>query len=148
MASIMRYSAPTTTACCMTTELADLAAGSNAVGSTLDNSASRFLYADFEFNGGCSGSLGNGGYLSLYLMPAMDGSNYVDGATGLDPAATALVGVIPLQAAAASTANRAILRQVPVPPYSFRPLISNDSGSSALKTVNELRYRLYGVEAY
>lgn len=144
MASIMKYTTPTTTACCMTTELTGLAAGSNATGSIITTGCR--LYGDFEFLGGTLAALtGTGSGMAMCFVQALDDTNYQDGGTGLDPAPGAYVGFFPFQAAAACTVNRVVIRQLSLPATAFKPLLSNDTGA-AMKTANELRYRLYTEE--
>ena len=145
MASVMRYTTPTATACCMTTELVSLAAGSNATGSVL--SSSGHLYGDFEWIGATNAALtGTGSGMAFYFVQALDDTNYADGATGLDPQATAHVGYFPFQAAAACTVNRVAVRQLSLPTTNFKPLLSNETGAALTAASCELRYRFYSQE--
>lgn len=149
MASIMRYTTATSVACCMTTELNALAAGSNATGSTIANSASRYLFADFELYLGIGASVAAGGYQSLYLIKSVDGTNYEYGSATVDPPISALVGIFQNPAVAASTACRMTLERVPLPNTTFKPVISNDNASGATNaTGNELRVIFYSEEVY
>ncbi len=147
MATTCKYASATTTACCMTTEMNALAAGSNATGSALDNSASQYLYGDFELYCGHSASLGSGGFVAAYWLIALDGTNYSDGSTSVDAPATALFGNFPLRAIA-SGCQRVVLTGVTLPNELFQVLLDNQSGSSALAaTGNILRYRAYNVQS-
>ena len=148
MATTCKYASATTTACCMTTEMNALAAGSNATGSALDNSASQYLYGDFELYCGHSASLGSGGYVSMYFLVALDGTNYIDGSASVDPSATALVANFPLRAIA-SGCQRITATGITLPNQLFQPLLDNQAGSAATlaATGNILRYKLYGVQS-
>jgi hypothetical protein len=128
----------------ITTGLADLGSGSNALSDAM--SASGHLFSDWEWNGGTLAALtGTGSGISLYFVQALDDVNWSDGSGTVDPL-NAFQGFFQFQPLAACTVNRTTIRGLTPPATSFKALVSNDTGA-ALKTVNELRVRFYSFSA-
>ncbi|RJR06910.1 hypothetical protein C4588_07175, partial [Candidatus Parcubacteria bacterium] len=70
----------------MTTELNSLAVNNGALSSEFDNSSdSNFMFADFEVNVDFGLAPTADKTIDLYLIQAIDGTNYGDGAGGASP---------------------------------------------------------------
>src|SRR5574341_636245 len=57
---------------------------------------SGYMFSSWEFDTNFHVSPSNGGAVDLYLIPAVDGTNYSIGGDGVIPAATCYVGSFPL----------------------------------------------------
>lgn len=116
------------------------------LGNEVDNATDRNQYADFELQVRGSSAFTTGGYAELYLIQALDGTNYADGNDSISPPASALVGVFPFLAD--TTQQRIVVRHVFLPATKFKPLIVNKGGPAFTNTDNEnlLRMRTYNHE--
>jgi hypothetical protein len=131
----------------LTTELNSLANGSySAVGSEIDNAASgaHHMYADFELGVTYGSAPSAGGYVALFLVQAIDGTNYQDGGGSVAPPATAWVGNFPLRQV--TTAQRVALRHVLLPNSKFKLVAQNNAGQAMAASGNTLGYRAYNEE--
>jgi hypothetical protein len=125
----------------LTTELNALANGSNsAASSAIDNTSNLDLYHDLTFTVGTTTSRTAGGYVAVYLVPALDGSNYDD----VHEVTAELVAVFTLDAA--TTARQVTRRDVPVPPGLFKYFLRNVTGQALTATGNLLEYRAHSIE--
>ena len=93
-----------------------------------------YLYGDFELTLGSLTALA-GGYVGLYIVPSLDGSNFApSGAAGALAGATVgpgegyLSAVFPLYAA--TSVQLAYATNVPLPPLNFRVVLQNVSGAT------------------
>lgn len=84
--------------------------------------------------------------MALYIIQAVDGTNYADGDDAIVPAASALVGVFPVRAT--TDTQRIALRHVLLPATKFKPLVINKSGQAMSNTddLSILSYRPYNEE--
>lgn len=127
--------------------LKNLANDGQKLGGEIDNATSaRDMYADFDLLCKFQSAPSTGGYVALYLIQSVDGTNYADGTDSVAPPATALVGTFPVRAV--TDAQRVALRHVLLPPTKFKPLVVNKSGQ-AMTDVNDenvLSYRPYNEE--
>lgn len=124
-----------------TTDLNSLANAASVTGDAINNSDNLYTYMDIVLVLAAQGSArSSGAYVALYLIPAPDGTNYVD-TTNLS---NYLVGVIALDAA--TTARREALQMIPVPPGYFRVLVQNNTGQAWASSGNTLGYRLYTTQ--
>lgn len=129
MANTTKWSTPTDRGSVLTTELNSLANGSySAVGSEVDNATNKDLYGDFELNVTFGSAPSAGGYIGLYLIPALDGTNYADGGSSVAPPATSWIGNFPLRAV--TTAQRVTITGVSLPPSKFKVVAYNGSGQA------------------
>lgn len=109
----------------------------------LDNSSVKYLFADFEFVTGAASAFTDGSTFSLYLVPAMDGTNYPDwtsdGTADEPDNEQYFVGSFTVGAA---TSTRTTLRGVSMPPGKFKVGMRNQSGQTTTSGV--LKYRRWG----
>ena len=127
------------------TALNALANDARVIGSEIDNETGKHMYADFELLCDFASNPSAGGYVALYLIPSLDGTNYADGDASIVPAESLLVGAFPVQAN--TNDQRIHLRGVLLPPLKFKPLVVNKSGQ-AFTSDNDhaLSYRTYNEE--
>jgi hypothetical protein len=126
----------------LTTDLNSLANGStSAASSAIDNTSNLDLYHDLTLTVAAQGSSRSAGAtVSVYLIPALDGTNYDD-----TSASTAeLVAVFSLDAA--TTARQSTRRDVPVPPGLFKYFVVNNTGQAFASSGNILEYRAHSIE--
>lgn len=122
----------------ITTGLNALADEGNALSSEIDNTASLFLFDDVEFFHGTLGyAPADGAVIALYIVQALDGTNYEDGNASIDPPASNLVGVFNIRSA--TSAQRHVLRQIPIPPFKFKYVVINETGGTLPATGNTLK---------
>ncbi len=117
----------------LSTELNSLANNYGAIGVEFDNAAGLWLRASFLLAVTFGSNPTAGNTCDLYLIPALDGTNYADytsGASGYAPG-SCLVGSFPLQAK--TTIHRVPLGvgqsgAIELPPSKFKLLLINKSG--------------------
>ena len=122
-----------TIATLMSTELNSLANNGGALGAEFDNSTGLWIKATFLLTV-TFGTNPTAGYTcDLYLIPALDGTNYADNTTGASGYApgSAYVGGFPLQAK--TTIHRVPLGvgqqgAIELPPSKFKAFLLNKSG--------------------
>lgn len=121
------------------TSAADLTTGNTLLSAAYDNTSggtNNFLMADFELDlpNGLGAALTAEQAVELYILPALDGTNYMDFDTNftdvLAPAKN-FVGSFAVRAeSTASTAQRLAIMDCPIPPYSFKVGIRNSTGQT------------------
>jgi len=126
----------------LTTELNALANGSaTAASSAIDNTSALDLFMDLTLTVATQGgSRSTGATVSVYLVPALDGTNYDDVTT----TTAELVAVFPLDAA--TTARQATRRDVPIPPGLFKLFALNSTGQALAASGSLVEYRMHSVE--
>ena len=117
--------------------LKNLAAAAGALTAEYDNGAALNRWADFElYVHDFAAAPVAGGYFSLYLFPAMDGTNYADGedGDGADPnvSSAQLVGVFPIFAG--DEDQRVPLLGIRLPPFAFKCWIVNNTSQAIPNT--------------
>lgn len=123
--------------------LKNLANNGQKIGNEVDNATNRYLYADWDLKCRFQSAPSIGGYIALYLIPAIDGTNYTDGDDSVAPPPSTWIGNFPVRAV--TTQQRVSLRGSLLPPGKFKPLAINKSGQSMTNTDDEnvLSYRPY-----
>jgi hypothetical protein len=122
---------------------ASIVAGSNYLGVSIDNAVNQDVYASVEVVWQCGTAPTADAVIEVYLLYAMDGSNYEDGAgtgTGsgdVDPK-TPIVGAVPVYADTA--AHRHLVRNIPLEPYPMKVLLKSEIDQTAVCTVNMKTY--------
>lgn len=109
----------------MVSELTSLSNNSGTAGTAYVNGTQLNFVADFELNCTLSGTVAAQTPIELYLLDAIDGTNYNTVAGGTAPL-SAFVGSFTLTPG--GTVCRTPLRSVPLPLSSFKPHIRNTSG--------------------
>lgn len=113
----------------LSTEINALAAGSSTnASSAIDNSSALDLFDDLELAVTFGSSPTAGGYVSVFLLPAVDGTNYADGSSSVAPAAGLLVATFDVRAV--TTAQRLSFRNVPIPPGLFKYMLTNNTSQA------------------
>ena len=126
----------------LTSDMNNLADEGNAVSSEIDNTSNLYLFCDVELY---TDSMGYapvaGAVIELYLIEALDGTNYEDGDASIDPPATNLVGVFNMRSS--TLAQRHTLRQIPIPPLKHKFVVINKTGQTLASSGNILRVLPY-----
>lgn len=129
------------------TELTSLAAAAySAPSAAIDNSTLLDLYDDLELVVSLAATAVANTLIEVYLIPTLDGTNYADAAAGTatPPAANLYVGGFPVRAV--TTAQRMLLRGVPIPPYLFKYVLHNATAVAFTATATpQLRRRSYSM---
>ena len=143
MAAVKWGSSPATTSY-LTTDLNSLANDGNKLGAAIDNSTSLHMYIDVDFDLALQGTARTAGaHIAVFLIPAVDGTNYASGDDSFDPPANRFVAALSLDAAV--TARRVAAQMIPVPPGLFKLLFENKTGQAFAASGNVAAYRLYSV---
>ena len=123
---------------------ASIIAGANYLGAAINNASNLDLQADVELAWSCGTSPTADKVLEVYLLYALDGTNYEDGAgngTGsgdVDPKAP-MIGAVPVYAN--TSGHRYLIRGVPLEPLSFKVLVKSELDQTATVTVNVKTYK-------
>ena len=131
----------------MTTELNSLAATSGkAISSAIDNSdiaTGGYLFDDLvlEVTFGTAPTAGT--VVEVYIIPAVDGTNYADGSSSILPQAALFVGGFVVRNV--NTAQKLALRGVPLPPGLFKYLIQNTTNQAFPASGSKLRRNPYRI---
>lgn len=128
--------------------LNSLANNAVALSDEIDNTSGLYMFAMCELNVTFGSAPTAGSTWDLYLIPAMDGTNYSDVTTGASGSAPAscYAGGFPLRAV--TTAQRIPLGvglsgPIPVPPGKFKFALRNGGGQAAAAANNTLKVVLY-----
>lgn len=145
MANIGKWNAPSSTATILSTELDSLADGSaSSASSAIANQTNLDIYVDIEINLG-SLTPTAGAYVSLYILEAIDGSNYPSQSTAdMRLTSTQLLCVVPIGVAAA-TAQRVAVRNIVIPPGSFKIILDNHAGAALAANGNTVKFNAYNM---
>lgn len=142
MASI-RYEAGSVVSL-MTTELNSLANNGRAIAtSAYANNTNLYLFGFFELFVDYGTAPTAGSLVELYLIPTVDGTNYADASSAIDPPYTTYAGSFPVRAI--TTDQRITLggpgmpALVPLPPVAFKAFIYNKTGQSFSSSANTLK---------
>lgn len=135
------HAAPTAEATPITTEANSLADGSFCVDSgSIDNETGEYLYASFELEL-ASLTPTAGGYVGLYIIPTLDGTNFGDSTT---PPETALAAVFPVTST--TGAKRVMAFNIPLPPLEFKCVLGNHTGVAFGASGNVLTIRRHNID--
>lgn len=125
--------------------LASLANGARVISAAIDNGTNLALYCDVEVDLDYATAPAAGAQIELYFVPSVDGTNYLDGSTTVDPPASCLVGIVDLQAV--NTVQRRGLRYVAMPPGLFKVLLKNTGGQALDATGSAVTLRPYNIQS-
>jgi hypothetical protein len=113
----------------LTTELNALANnGRSAAGAEIDNGTNLDMYGQLELQVTFGTAPSAGGYVEIYMVNALDGTNYEDGSNTVDPGTHKLVDRIPVRAV--TTAQRLNGRMLTLEPAKTKFLLVNGSGQA------------------
>jgi hypothetical protein len=120
-----------------------LANNGQKISNEIDSTSTRLMYADFDLLTKFGTNPSAGGYVAMYFIQSVDGTNYADGDDSVAPPASAWVGNFPVRAV--TTAQRVALRNILIPATKFKVLLVNKSGQAMSNVDNEnvLSYRPY-----
>ncbi len=129
----------------LTTELNSLANNAaSAASSAIANQTNLDVYADIELVL-ASWSPVAPNYCTLYILEAIDGSNYPSATAGvLRNQPSQILCTFALDTTG-STAQRVVVRNVVIPPGSFKVVLDNQSGATLASSGNTVKMNTYGV---
>ena len=130
----------------LTTELNSLvvtAGTQSTLGSEIDNSTNKYLLAEAEFLAGGTYTPTANGYIELWLLRAMDGTNYEDGSSSIVPARRPDI-IIPVRAGTTIT-PRALAAGLLIPPGKYKALAGNRTGATLPASGNVIALRPYAI---
>lgn len=124
----------------------NLANAARVLGNEIDNATNKDRWMDLELIARFGTNPTGGARMAVYLIPAIDGTNYADGDASIAPPSTSLIATFPLRAA--TTQQRVSAVRIPVPPGKFKLLLENSSGQTTTNTDGEngLTARFYNEE--
>lgn len=145
MANVGKWNAPSSTVSVLTTELNSLGSGSaSAASSAIANQTNLDIYSDWELNLG-SLSPAAGAYIAVYIMLAVDGTNYpAPSAADMRLQSSQLLFSVPLSTTA-TTAQRISVRNVVLPPGTFKIILDNQAGVALNASGNTLKMNPYNT---
>ena len=121
--------APTSRGSVLSTELNSLSNGSyTAAGSAIDNSANLDVYGWVELAVTFGSAPSAGGYVNVYAVQALDGTNYEDGGGSVAPGKHLLVATIPVRAV--TTAQRVRSRRFTLDPAKTKYVLEDQTGQA------------------
>ena len=134
---------PGSSATVMTTELNSLADTGKAISSEIDNSSVLYLFEDVEwYNAALGYTPTAGAVVELYLIRIdLANSVYEDGDASIAPPSTNLVGVFNIRAS--TSAQKHIIRQIPIPPSKYKYVVINLTGGALPSSGNTLKKQPY-----
>lgn len=128
----------------LTTELNSLAnAAYSAVSAVIDNEADLYQFMALELVLASLTPTGTPS-CSVYLLPAVDDTNYPDGGGATAPPLGTLIAVFDLSTSA--TAKRRTAVNIAIPPYKFKLLVLNSAGPALASSGNTLKYSRYNQQ--
>jgi len=109
-----------------------VAAGANYLGSEIDNETNLDMYAAVELSMTPGSAPTAGNVVELYVLYAIDGTNYEQGAVATDPEKSPAA----VYAAKASTDAQAQTIMIPLKPFKFNLLVKSELDQTATITVD------------
>ena len=144
MTNIGKWNAPSVTTV-LSTGLNSLANNTmSGASSTISNASNLDMYVDVEVNL-ASLSPTTGAYVSLYILEAVDGTNFpAQSDVDLRLTSSQLLCVIPIGTVAA-TAQRVVARNIIIPPGSFQTKLDNQTGVALNASGNTVKFNTYDI---
>lgn len=129
----------------LTTEMDSLANGSRSVlGTEVDNNANNDRFAVLELVTQFGSSPTDYSTIDVYMVPAVDGTNYGDGSDTVRPSQDDFVGAFQLRAT--TSQQRLFTKPFELLPCKFKFLVYNGSGQSMGGTGNSLNLHTFNRE--
>lgn len=141
MATLSKWNTPETISTVHSTSLNALANGSfSAVSSAITNSTDLYFWMALYLHL-ASLTPTTGGAVNVYLLPAVDGTIYVDGGGSTAPPTETLCATFSLSTSASvkERARHGIL----IPPFDYKLVVENAAGVAFAGTLNTLGVRRY-----
>ena len=110
----------------------------SGLSSAYDNSSDKHLFMTFKLNLAATAARTAGATVSLWVLPAIDGTNYDDAIIEAFPDA-----VFPLDAA--TTARQRTVRDVPIPPSLFKTVVRANMGQAFAASGSTVKGRAHSV---
>ena len=130
----------------LTTELNGLANVTSVLSAAIDNSTALNFFDDLVLSIGNIGSNRDAGAIvELFLLEALDDTNFVDGAVSIEPAQSDMVGVFNIRASTAAQVH--VVRGVALPPTKYKYLVKNKTGQALSVINNTLERRPYAYQS-
>lgn len=127
-----------------TTELNSLADGANKLSAAFDNSSNKYLFEDVVLLAKSVTTPTADAHAKLYILPAVDGTNYAEGTDAIDPRDSNEVYTLQIRAAAADQYQ--VFRGVLIPPGLYKYLFMSEIGVAMAATLNTLKRRPYNTQ--
>ena len=145
MANIGKWNAPSTIVTALSTGLNSLANNTmSAASSTISNATNLDMYVDIEVNL-ASLSPSSGAYVALYILEAVDGTNFpAQSDADLRLTTTQLLCSVPVGTTSAA-AQRVAVRNVVIPPGSFQIKLDNQTGATLNASGNTVKFIAYDI---
>lgn len=122
----------------MSTELNALAAGARTnAGTELANHTNLDKYGKLEVQVAFGSAPAAGGFLTVYMIGAPDGTNYMDGSSSVDPGANKIVCILPVRAA--TGAQRISSTLIELEPAKTKFLLNNNTSQAFPATGSVLK---------
>lgn len=138
MANEVKFSTPTNVTSPISAGSA--AAGAGILGTEYDNETNKKRFAAFELDFTHSVAPTANRVWLLYLLYAIDGTNYEDGGASTQPGK---MHVVAFPVRAVTTAQK-VTMTVPLLPFKFKPLVWNDTNQSGASVVLDME--VFGEE--
>lgn len=103
--------------------------GAASLGSEIDNTANKDRFCSVELTFRENAAPAAGAPFYLYLLQALDGTNYEDGGTAVQPL-KGPDGAFPASADN-TTVHKITRRNIPIGPFKFKPLVWNATGQNS-----------------
>lgn len=145
MANIGKWNTPTAAVTVLSTELNTLGIATMSAASTaIANQTNLDIYVDIEVNL-ASLSPTASAHVDLYIAEAVDGTNYpAPSSADMRLSLTQLLCTLPIGTTAA-TAQRVVIRQVIIPPQTFKIILDNQTGVALNASGNTVKFLTYDV---
>jgi hypothetical protein len=112
----------------------------SAASTAIDNETDLYEYMDAELALASFTPTGTPS-ASLFLLPSLDGTNFVDGGGSTVPPNETLVGTVSLTTTA--SAKRRVFSRIIIPPFQFKLVVLNSAGVAFAASGNTLKIRRY-----
>lgn len=144
MSTTFKWLAPETIVTQESTSLNSLANSTSestgkVLGSAIANETDLYQLIDIEIVLASITSGSGSPYIGIWFLYTLDGTNYDDGSTTVDPAKAYAV-TVPLKASYTG-AQRVVIEDIPIPPLGFKTLLQNNSGAALASSGNTFKYR-------
>ena len=142
-----KHSALSSAQTLLTTALDSLANAAISAASTAfanSGSANRHLFGTFELVVSFGTAPSAGKTVDLYLLPTLDGTNFVDGGGSAAPGGASYVGSFVVRGV--TGAQRLALPNLPLPATDFKALLINNAGQTFAASGNTLKLVAHSYE--